>query len=104
MKWVWITFVLMLPLAPPSWADDDKSQSPSEQKDGVRVEDLPKPIPELLEQLQSLSQKIEPEITKLGSKLGQELNQTVKKLREELEARRRQEPERSTENQPSGSQ
>lgn len=86
VKWVGIGLALLLPFAPPLWAEDDAAQS--ERQDGLRVKDLPTPIPELLHQLQALSQKIEPEITKLGSTLGQELDQTVRKLRRELEARR----------------
>ena len=61
--------------APLGWADEDKT---TPRKGSVRVEDLPKPIPELLQKIQSLSQKIEPEITRLGSKLGEELTTTVK--------------------------
>ena len=68
--------------APLGWADEDKT---APRKGSIRVEDLPKPIPELLQKIQSLSQKIEPEITRLGSKLGEELTTTVKKLCDELQ-------------------
>lgn len=53
------------------------------------MNEWPKPISELLEQLQELSRKIEPEITTLG----EEPDKTVKKLREELQSRRRRESE-----------
>ena len=72
----------VLLLSPSGWADEDKT---APRKRSVRVEDLPKPIPELLQKIQSLSQKIEPEITRLGSKLGEELTTTVKKLCDELQ-------------------
>lgn len=91
MKRIASGMLLLLAIAPLSWADENKAESP--KRSDVRVDDLPKPIPELLEKLQQLSEKIEPEITKLGSKLGQELDDTVKKLREELQSQRRRDSE-----------
>lgn len=78
---------MMLGLASPVLADEEQSQQPS--KGSVRVQDLPKPIPELLDKIQQLSRKIEPEISRLGSTLGQELKVTVKKLCEELQCQER---------------
>jgi hypothetical protein len=74
---------MILAVAFPVWADEEPPQQA--RKGSVRVQDLPKPIPELLEKIQQLSRKIEPEISRLGSTLGQELKVTVKKLCEELE-------------------
>lgn len=82
MKPIIIAFATMLAVAPVTWADEDKADRP--QKGQIRIEDLPKPIPELLQKIQQLSKKIEPEISKLGSKLGEELTLTVKKLCDEL--------------------
>lgn len=80
---------MMLGLASPVLADKEQSQQPS--KGSVRVQDLPKPIPELLDKIQQLSRKIEPEISRLGSTLGQELKVTVKKLCDELQCQERPE-------------
>lgn len=80
---------MMLGLASPVLADEEQSQQPS--KRSVRVQDLPKPIPELLDKIQQLSRKIEPEISRLGSTLGQELKVTVKKLCDELQCQERPE-------------
>jgi len=82
---------MMLGLASPVLADEEQSQQPS--KGSVRVQDLPKPIPELLDKIQQLSRKIEPEISRLGSTLGQELKMTVKKLCDELQCQERPETE-----------
>jgi hypothetical protein len=82
MKQIIIALATILVVAPATWADEDKADRP--QKGQIRVEDLPKPIPELLQKIQQLSKKIEPEISKLGSKLGEELTLTVKKLCDEL--------------------
>ena len=82
MKPIIIALATMLAVAPVTWADEDKASQP--QKGQIRVEDLPKPIPELLQKIQQLSKKIEPEISKLGSKLGEELTLTVKRLCDEL--------------------
>lgn len=82
MKSVLIGFVTILAMAPVCWADEDKSNHPT--KGEVRIQDLPKPVQELLQKIQQLSTKIEPEITRLGSRMGQELTQTVKKLCDEL--------------------
>jgi hypothetical protein len=81
--------VLMLAVATPVWAEDEPSAR--SKKGSVRVQDLPKPIPELLEKIQQLSGKIEPEISRLGSTLGQELKITVKKLCDELQCQERPE-------------
>jgi hypothetical protein len=82
MKPIIIAFATMLTVAPVTWADEDKAYQP--QKGQIRIEDLPKPLPELLQKIQQLSKKIEPEISKLGSKLGEELTLTVKQLCDEL--------------------
>jgi len=82
MKQIIIALATILVVAPATWADEDKADRP--QKGQIHVEDLPKPIPELLQKIQQLSKKIEPEISKLGSKLGEELTLTVKKLCDEL--------------------
>ena len=82
MKRLLIGLVTILAIAPVCWADEDKSDNPA--KDEVRIQDLPKPVQELLQKIQQLSKKIEPEITRLGSRMGQELTQTVKKLCDEL--------------------
>jgi hypothetical protein len=79
---VTIAAAIIVAAASPVWADEHPSE-PS--KGSVRVDDLPKPIPELLQKIQQLSRKIEPEISRLGSTLGQELKVTVKKLCEELQ-------------------
>jgi hypothetical protein len=80
---------MMLGLVSPVLADEEQSKQPS--KGSVRVQDLPKPIPELLDKIQQLSRKIEPEISRLGSTLGQELKVTVKKLCDELQCQERPE-------------
>lgn len=85
---VTIAAAIILAAALPAWADEQSSE-PS--KGSVRVDDLPKPIPELLQKIQQLSRKIEPEISRLGSTLGQELKVTVKKLCEELQCQERPE-------------
>ena len=77
-----VALAAMLALAPAAWADEDQPHRP--RKGEIRAEDLPKPVTELLEKIQQLSKKIEPEIAKLGSRLGEELSVTVKKLCEEL--------------------
>jgi hypothetical protein len=87
MNRIVISLLVLLCVPSWSWANEETAQ-PSKEGE-LRVKDLPKPIPELLEKLQQLSQKIEPEITKLGSTLGQELDETVKKLREEFQSRKR---------------
>ena len=86
-----IAAATVLALALPVSADDE--QPPASKKAAMRVQDLPKPIPELLDKIQQLSKKIEPEISRLGSTLGQELKVTVKKLCEELQCKDRPEPE-----------
>ena len=89
MKLFMIAAAVMLALASPLLADDTQ---PSQAKKGsLRVEDLPKPIPELLDKIQQLSRKIEPEISRMGSTLGQELKVTVKKLCDELQCQDRPE-------------
>lgn len=82
MKPIILALATMLAVAPVAWADEDNKDQP--RKGDIRVDDLPKPIPELLRKIQQLSKKIEPEISKLGSKLGEELTLTVKKLCDEL--------------------
>lgn len=80
---------MILAVSSSVWADEEPAQKP--RKESVRVQDLPKPIPELLEKIQQLSKKIEPEISRLGSTLGQELKVTVRKLCEELQCQERPE-------------
>jgi len=82
MSRIIIGLATLLMIAPVCWADENTADQSSKRE--TRIEDLPKPIPELLQKIQQLSQKIEPEITRLGSRLGQELTQTVKKLCDEL--------------------
>ena len=80
---------MMFAVATPVLAGEEPAAQP--RKGSVRVQDLPKPIPELLEKIQQLSGKIEPEISRLGSTLGQELKVTVKKLCDELQCQDRSE-------------
>lgn len=89
MKTFTIAAAMILTLASPVLADE--GQSPKPNKGSIRVEDLPKPIPELLDKIQQLSRKIEPEISRMGSTLGQELKVTVKKLCDELQCQDRSE-------------
>ena len=89
MKLFMIAAAMMLSLAQPVLADE--AQPPQPKKGSLRVEDLPKPIPELLDKIQQLSRKIEPEISRMGSTLGQELKVTVKKLCDELQCQDRSE-------------
>ena len=84
MKLLVMITTIVLATSSPLWADDDPSQQVPPRKGSVRVNDLPKPIPELLQKIQQLSSKIEPEISRIGSTLGQELTVTVKKLCDEL--------------------
>jgi hypothetical protein len=83
-----IAAATILALATPAWAEEEHVQQ--SKKGSLRVEDLPKPIPELLDKIQQLSRKIEPEISRMGSTLGQELKATVKKLCDELQCQDRQ--------------
>ncbi len=89
MKLFMIAAAMIVATALPAWADE--APSPQAKKGSVRVEDLPKPIPELLDKIQQLSRKIEPEISRMGSTLGQELKVTVKKLCDELQCQDRSE-------------
>ena len=85
----YVVLALMMVLSGvPTWAEEPSARPPA-SSDELRVEDLPEPVRDLLEKLQQLSRKIEPEITKLGSRLGHELDETVKKLREELQSPKR---------------
>ena len=89
MKPIIMTLAAILAVAPVAWADEDKSEQP--RKGAVRVDDLPKPIPQLLQKIQRLSKQIEPEISKLGSQLGEELRLTVKQLCDELQCQEKPE-------------
>jgi len=89
MRVIIIALATMLALVPMVRADEDKTDPP--RKGTIRAEDLPKPIPELLQKIQQLSRKIEAEISRLGSKLGEELTVTVKKLCDELQCQERPE-------------
>ena len=93
MKHILIATMILIS-ASPVFADEQPSQEA--RKGSVRVKDLPKPIPELLEKIQQLSTKIEPEIARLGSTLGQELKLTVKKLCDELQCQDRSQPKDSS--------
>ncbi len=84
-----IATMMIIAVASPIWAEENQPQQPA--KGSMRVQDLPKPIPELLDKIQQLSRKIEPEISRLGSNLGQELKVTVKKLCDELQCQERPE-------------
>lgn len=84
----YVVVAIILTFSTPAWADEASSPQP---KKGIRVEELPKPIPELLDKIQQLSKKIEPEISRMGSTLGQELKVTVKKLCDELQCQERPE-------------
>ena len=84
-----IATIMTIAVTSPVWAEENQPQQPA--KGSVRVQDLPKPIPELLDKIQQLSRKIEPEISRLGSNLGQELKVTVKKLCDELQCQERPE-------------
>ena len=84
----YVVVAIILTFSTPAWADEASSPKP---KKGIRVEELPKPIPELLDKIQQLSKKIEPEISRMGSTLGQELKVTVKKLCDELQCQERPE-------------
>jgi HD-like signal output (HDOD) protein len=84
MKAMMFAAVMLAAAASPTWAEERQRQE-QPRKGTVRVDDLPKPIPELLQKIQKLSSKIEPEISRLGSTLGQELQVTVKKLCAELQ-------------------
>jgi hypothetical protein len=84
-----IATMMIIAVASPVWAEENQPQQPA--KGSMRVQDLPKPIPELLDKIQQLSRKIEPEISRLGSNLGQELKVTVKKLCDELQCQERPE-------------
>lgn len=69
MKVIIIALTTMLAIVLMARADEDKMP----RKGTIRADELPKPIPELLQKIQQLSKKIEPEISRLGSKLGEEL-------------------------------
>ncbi len=89
MTRIMIATIITIAVASPLWAEENQPQQPA--KGSMRVQDLPKPIPELLDKIQQLSRKIEPEISRLGSNLGQELKVTVKKLCDELQCQERPE-------------
>src|SRR5215216_940218 len=82
MKLMAIVLATMLALASVASADENKTDQSRDHT--IRVEDLPKPIHQLLQKIQQLSKKIEPEITRLGSRLVEELTLTVKQLCDEL--------------------
>jgi hypothetical protein len=89
MKLLMIAIVMTVAVATPLLAEENQPQQA--RKGSVRVQDLPKPIPDLLDKIQQLSRKIEPEISRLGGSLGQELKVTVKKLCDELQCQEPQE-------------
>jgi hypothetical protein len=91
MKLLVVVTTMILAASSPVLADEEPSPQTPPRKGSVRVNDLPKPIPELLQKIQQLSGKIEPEISRIGSTLGQELKVTVKKLCEELQCQERPE-------------
>ena len=87
MNRILFAILMTVAFASPLWAEENQPQQAG--KGSVRVQDLPRPIPELLDKIQQLSRKIEPEISRLGSNLGQELKVTVKKLCDELQCQER---------------
>lgn len=89
MRRIIIAIVMTVAVVSPLWAEENEPKQAG--KGSLRVQDLPKPIPELLDKIQHLSRKIEPEISRLGSTLGQELKVTVKKLCDELQCQERPE-------------
>ena len=89
MTRIMIAILMTIAVASPVLAEENQPQQPA--KGSLRVQDLPKPIPDLLDKIQQLSRKIEPEISRMGSNLGQELKVTVKKLCEELQCQDRPE-------------
>ena len=89
MKRIMIAIAMTIAVVSPLWAEEHQPRQAG--KGSVRVQDLPRPIPELLDKIQQLSRKIEPEISRLGSNLGQELKVTVKKLCDELQCQERPE-------------
>jgi hypothetical protein len=89
MKPILIAIVMTVAVATPLLAEENQPQQTG--RGSVRVQDLPKPIPDLLDKIQQLSRKIEPEISRLGGSLGQELKVTVKKLCDELQCQERPE-------------
>ena len=98
MTYIFVAILMVLGSSA-AWAEEPAPPAPTPSKE-LRVEDLPKPVTDLLEQLQQLSRKIEPEITKMGSRLGHELDETVKKLREELQSQKRKPAESPPDGQP----
>jgi hypothetical protein len=82
MKLMPIALATMLALASVASANENKTDQPGSNT--IRVEDLPKPVYQLMQKIQQLSKQIEPEITRLGSRLGEELTLTVKQLCDEL--------------------
>ena len=68
MKVIIIALTTMLAMVPMARADENKAEPP--RKGTIRADELPKPIPELLQKIQQLSRKIEPEISRLGQQAG----------------------------------
>jgi hypothetical protein len=58
MKELLVAFIVVLLVSTSSWAEDT-TPLPSVSSDELKVEDLPKPIVELVTQLQHLSREIE---------------------------------------------
>ena len=59
----YLLLALMMVLPGTSASAEEPSARPPASSDELRVEDLPEPVTDLLEKLQQLSRKIEPEIT-----------------------------------------
>jgi hypothetical protein len=74
--WLALTAVLLLtaaPVAPAMAADSEEkpaqeAQGANEQKGPLRVEDLPKPVPKVLDKLKKVGNEVGEEISKASSK------------------------------------
>ena len=70
----------------PTHSSDSPASETSHDDGHLRVDELPKPVLEILAEIQRLSAKVEPEIVKFGSRFREEVDQAVKKLRESAKA------------------
>ena len=88
-----ILLVALLFGVPSAWAvqfeptqASDPSVSRSSDDPYLRVDELPKPVQEVLAEIQRLSTQLEPEIVKFGSRVREEVDQAMKRLREAAKA------------------